>query len=158
MPVPIRSAFLAPPATSGEAERLTREVVRGVRRLFDAMGYGTLTEFRLPLGRRADVVALSEAGEIAICEVKSSRADYRADRKWQDYVPYCEAFYFAVPVGFPMEILPAECGLIVADAYGAAVRRPAPPLSLNPTRKRRLLVRYGHAASARLFRLTDPEL
>lgn len=152
-----RSLFSAPACPVGEAERLTREVVRGVRRMFDAMGHGTLTEFRLPLGRRADVVALSEAGEIAICEVKSSRADYRADRKWQDYVPYCERFYFAVPVGFPLDILPEACGLIVADAYGAAVRRPAPPLALNPARKRRLLVRYGHAASARLFRLTDPE-
>ncbi len=147
-------AGLAPP---GEAERLTREVVRGVRRMFNSMGYGTLTEFRLPLARRADVVALSEAGEIVICEVKSTRADYRADRKWQDYVPYCEGFYFAVPVGFPLDILPPECGLIVADAYGAAVRRPSPALSLHPTRKRHLLVRYGHAASARLFRLTDPE-
>jgi hypothetical protein len=156
-PMPIRSAILPPPGAPSEAERLTRAVVRGVRRMFDAMGYGTLTEFRLPLGRRADVVALSEAGEIVICEVKSSRVDYRADRKWQDYVPYCEGFYFAVPVGFPIEILPEECGLIVADAYGAAVRRASPPLALNPVRKRRLLVRYGHAASARLFRLTDPE-
>jgi hypothetical protein len=140
------------------AEEITRDVVRGVCRMFDALGYGTLTEFRLPLGRRVDVMALGAAGDFAIAEIKSSPADFRADRKWQEYLGFCEAFYFAVPAGFPLALLPDGCGLIVADAFGAAVRRPAPPLALDATRKRRQLLRFAHTAAARLQRLADPRV
>ena len=141
-----------------DLDRVAREVVRGVCRMFDGLACGTLTEFRLPYGRRVDVIALDEAGRFAIAEVKSSPADYRADRKWREYLPFCESFYFAVPVGFPLEILPPDCGLIVADAYGAAIRRESPVFALNPLRKRRQLLRFAHAASAGLHRLTDTRI
>jgi hypothetical protein len=141
---------------ASEADRVTRAVLRGVCRMLGEMGWGALAEFRLPVGRRVDVMALSEAGRFAIIEVKSGAADYRADRKWREYLPFCEAFYFAVPVGFPLELLPAECGLIVADGYGAAIRRDSPAFALDPARKRRQLVRFAHAASARLQRALDP--
>ena len=140
--------------TAPDLESLTRAVVRGTCRMFDAMGYGTLTEFRLPYGRRVDVMALSADGEFPIAEVKSSIADFRADRKWREYLPFCEGFYFAVPVGFPVEILPEECGLIVADAYDAVIRRAAPACVIAPARKRHQLLRFAHAASARLHRQT----
>jgi hypothetical protein len=126
--------------------------------MFDRMGFGTLTEFRLPYGGRVDVIALGGDGGFAIAEVKSSLADFRADRKWQDYLPFCDAFYFAVPPGFPLEILPADCGLIVADAYDGAIRREAPLRAMSPVRKRRQLLRFAHAASGRLHRLTDVRL
>jgi hypothetical protein len=60
--------------------------------------------------------------------VKSSIEDFRADRKWADYGPYCDAFSFAVPPDFPREVLPEDAGLIVADGFGGAVLRPAPLL------------------------------
>ena len=141
---------------AAEAERVAREVIRGVCRMFGGLGYGTLTEFRLKLGRRVDIMALGEAGDFLIVEVKSGAADFRTDRKWREYLAFCEGFYFAVPVGFPLDLIPAECGLIVADGYDAAIRREAPALALDPTRKRRQLLRFAHAASARLQRLTDP--
>ena len=143
-------------AAPEERERLAREVARGVCRMFDEMGCGTLTEFRLPYGRRVDVIALDGAGRFLIAEVKSSLVDFRADRKWREYLPFCEGFFFAVPVGFPVETLPADCGLIVADAFGAAIRREAPALPLHPARKRRQLLRFAHTASARLHRILDP--
>jgi len=142
----------SPPWESGITERLTR----GVCRLLADHGYGTLTEFRLPNGRRVDVIGLSTSGDFAIVEVKSSIEDYRADRKWQEYLPFCERFFFAVPDGFPDRILPEGCGLIVADGFAAVIRRPSPVQRVNGVRKRRQLVRFAIAASLRLQGMVDP--
>src|ERR1700678_598555 len=91
-------------------------VTRGGGRRMAALGYAPLLEVTLPNGRRADIMALGPRGEIAIAEVKSGLNDFRTDRKWGEYLPYCDAFYFAVAPEFPREILPEEPGLIVADS------------------------------------------
>jgi hypothetical protein len=143
---------------SFEIDPVARAVARGTCRMFDARGFGTLTEFRLPYGRRVDVIALGDDGGFAIAEVKSGAADFRADRKWREYLPFCERFYFAVPVEFPLGILPTDCGLIVADAHDAVIRREAPALTMSSQRKRRQLLRFAQTASARLHRLSETRL
>lgn len=144
------------PAPDGGADAATH-VTRGVCRMLAERGYGTLTEFRLSSGRRVDVIGLNEAGEFVIVEVKSTVEDFRGDRKWREYIAFCERFFFAVPDGFPEALLPEDCGLIVADGYDAAIRRPAPELVVNGTRKRRQLVRFALTASARLQRAYEPD-
>ena len=131
----------------------TQLVTRGVCRLFRSLGFGALTEFKLSNGRRVDVIAVDRNGSFVIVEVKSSVADYRADRKWQEYLAFCERFYFAVPADFPIEIMPNECGLIVADPYDAAVRREGTAKTLNRNRKRRQLLQFALTASDRLGKL-----
>ena len=131
----------------------TQLVTRGVCRMFQSLGFGTLTEFKLSNGRRVDVMAIDRNGDFVIVEVKSSVADYRADRKWHEYLAFCERFYFAVPAGFPVEMMPDDCGLIVADPYDAAVRRESMAKKLNANRKRRQLIRFALAASDRLRQL-----
>ena len=42
---------------------------------------------------------------IAIAEVKSGLDDFRTDRKWGEYMPYCDAFFFAVAPEFPRQIV-----------------------------------------------------
>ena len=59
-----------------------------------------------------------------IIEIKSSIADFRADRKWVDYRDFADRFYFAVPKSFPVALIPEHCGLIVADAFAAALIPP----------------------------------
>lgn len=136
---------------------LTSRLTRGVGRAFAALGYAVLTEFRLSSGRRADLICLSMRGEVTIVEVKSSIEDFRADRKWPDYRAWCDSFYFAVPEGFPLDLVPAECGLIVADGFGAAFLRPGPVATLAGARRRALILAIAVAASDRLRRLTDPD-
>jgi len=131
-------------------------VARGVCRLFDAMGHVAIVELPLDSGHRADVVGLDAAGRFTIVEIKSSAEDLRADHKWPAYLEHCDQFYFAVPLGFPVELLPAEHGLIVADRYGAEVVRPPAALALTPARRRRMTLRFARAAAARLRRLEDP--
>jgi hypothetical protein len=131
----------------------TRLLTRGVCRLFQELGFGTLTEFKLTNGRRVDVMAIDRNGEFVIVEVKSSVADFRGDRKWHEYLAFCDRFYFAIPAGFPVDLMPDECGLIVADPYDAAVRRESLTRKLNTSRKRRQLIRFALAASDRLSQI-----
>lgn len=128
-----------------------RTVTRGARRFLRASGFSVLAELPLPNGRRADLVALSADGVIRIVEVKSSLADFRADRKWLDYRSHCDLFYFAVPQELDADPLPSDAGLIVADAYGAALAREAPAHRLAPASRRAMLLRFAAAAAERLY-------
>jgi len=124
-------------------------VTRGAARLMVALGFAPLLEVGLPNGRRADVMALGPKGQIAICEVKSGLDDYRVDRKWGEYLPFCDAFYFAVAPEFPQDVLPEEPGVIVADAFGGAIIRAAPHTPLVGARRKALTIGFARLAAGR---------
>jgi hypothetical protein len=127
----------------------TLTVTRGAARLLVDLGYAPLAEVTLPNGRRADLVALGPKGDVLIVEVKSGLEDFRVDRKWPEYAPYCDAFYFAVSPDFPEGILPDEPGLIVADGFGGAVVREAPVGPLAPARRKALTLAFARLAALR---------
>lgn len=129
--------------------QITSAVTRGAARLFVALGYAPLLEVGLPNGRRADIMALGPRGQIAVAEVKSGLEDFRTDRKWGEYLPYCDAFYFAVAPEFPREILPEQPGLIVADGFDGAVLRDAPAALLAGARRKALTLAFARLAAAR---------
>ena len=135
-----------------------QKLARGVGRLLRDLGYDSLAEFTLRSGRRADLAGIDRKGRIAIIEIKSSTADFRADQKWPEYRDYCDLFYFAVPMDFPVEILPEDAGLILADAYSGDIARPAPanPKPLHASRRREVTLRFARTAAKRLRRLEDP--
>lgn len=145
------------PASSGFGSRpdATVAVTRGTTRLLRDMALACLTEVPLKTGRRVDIMALDKKGQTTVVEVKSSLEDYAADSKWGEYLPYCDRFYFAVPTDFPIEILPDEVGLIVADAYGASIERPAAEGSMNASRRKSLTLRFARLAAERLARSLD---
>ena len=92
-----------------------------------------------------------------VVEIKTTAADYRADCKWSEYRAFCDGFYFAVPLGFPLALLPTDCGLIVADDYGAEVLRRVAPRPMHGSRRRAQTLRLALAAMQRLGRLVDPQ-
>lgn len=132
-------------------------VARGVRRFLAGLGYSSLPELSLASGRRADLVALGDQGEVLIIEIKSSIADFRVDQKWPDYRLHCDRFFFAIPQHVPAEIMPQDAGLIVADAYGAYLMRDAPEHRLPAPTRKAMTLRYARAAAERLHRLFDPD-
>ena len=150
-PAPILTPITAPASSAARLER-------GVTRALHDLGQASLTEFTLRSGRRVDVIGLDPAGRLTIIEIKSSLEDFRADRKWRDYLDYCDRFFFAVTEGFPQEVLPEDCGLMIADGYGAAILREAPLLPLAPARRRAQILRFARAAAQRLNRTADPGL
>jgi hypothetical protein len=132
-------------------------LARGVCRALAQLGYASLVEFPLADGRRADILALGKAGDLVIVEIKTSVADFRADRKWTAYRDFSDRLCFAVPPEFPRALIPNECGLIVADPFGAAILREGGATPLNPAPRRALTLRFARIAAARLRRLLDPE-
>ncbi len=139
-------------APSGAAA-LARSICRGLGRL----GYASLVEFPLANGRRADILALGRSGDLIIAEIKSSVADFRSDRKWGHYREFADRLYFAVPNDFPALLIPEECGLIVADAFDAAVLRHGALTPLAAARRRALTLRFARHAATRLRRQLDPD-
>ncbi len=135
-----------------------QKLARGVGRLLTHLGYDSLTEFTLRSGRRADLAGIDRKGRIAIVEIKCSVVDFRSDQKWPEYLDYCDLFYFAVPLDFPVEILPDEPGIILADAYSGDIARPAPGNSkaLHASRRREVTRRFARAAAKSLRRWEDP--
>ncbi len=100
---------------------------------------------------------LGKGGDLVIVEIKSSVADFRADQKWPAYREFSDRLYFAVASGFPTVLIPEECGLMVADAFGAAVLRDGGTIPLSPGRRRALTLRFARIAAARLRRSLDPD-
>ena len=143
------------PAIFGHPAGLAAELARGVARMLAERGISTLTEMSLRSGRRVDVMGLGRDGRVTVVEIKSSIADFRADRKWPEYLDYCDFFYFAVPEDFPTEILPAEPGLIVADRFDGVVLRPAPEQPMHASRRRNVTLRFARAAADRLLRIGE---
>lgn len=141
-----------------EDERLAHQLALGIVRAFSEMGETALTEVTLANGRRADVLALDGAGRLTIVEIKSSRADFRSDRKWREYLEFCDAFYFAVAEGFPVDLLPGDTGLIIADRWSAHVVREAALEPLSASRRKAMLIRFGMLAGDRLRLHVDPPL
>ena len=128
---------------------VTAAVTRGAVRVFKGLGYVALAEVTLPNARRADLMAISPRGELFIAEVKSSLEDFRVDRKWRDYLDFCDRFAFAVAPEFPQHVLPEEPGLLVCDGFGGALVREPPLSPLTGARRKALTIAFARLAGLR---------
>ena len=67
---------------------------------------------------RADVFAMAMNGFTVIVEAKSSVADYRADKKMEQYRGYCHQLYLALPELVYTKVratIPAGIGVFIMD-------------------------------------------
>jgi hypothetical protein len=126
------------------------EVARGVSRLLIQDGFSPILEFTLANGRRLDVAALGPDGTVVGVEIKVAIGDLKGDRKWPEYLEFCELFYFAIPPEFPDEFVPPGTGLIVADRYDGAIVRPSPVAAIHASRRKAVTLRFAKVAAERL--------
>ena len=126
-------------------------------RLLHDLDYAALAEVTLPNGRRADIVAVGPGCGASLVEIKSCPADLRADRKWTDYLAFCDSFYFAVAPDFPLALLPETEGVILADRFAGAIHRPPRERKLEPARRRSLLLRFARLGAFRIQAISDPD-
>lgn len=142
----------------GPQSQAAREICRGVVRVLAAHGLAAVSELPLPNGRRADVVGLGGDGAIWIVEIKSCLEDFRSDHKWMEYRDYADRLLFAVMPGFPVDILPGDAGLIVADRYGGEIMRQMPAVRIAAHVRRAMTLRFARASASRLSMQLDPTL
>jgi hypothetical protein len=145
------------PLTDGRQSERARDISRGAQRALAMLGFRAIPELSLADGRRADLFAVDVAGVIWIIEIKSSIEDFRADSKWPDYRAWCDKLLFAVAPDFPIEVLPQDTGLILADRYGGEIVREAPEHRLTGARRKAIMLRFARVAAGRLMTLADPE-
>ncbi len=139
-----------------DAAARTRAIHRAAARFCRARGWAPLAEVALPNGRRADILALLPDRGFVCIEVKSGRADYESDRKWEEYREYCDRLFFAVDADFPRGLIPGTTGLIVAADGEAVELRAAPEHRLATARRHALLAAFAGLAAGRLNALLDP--
>jgi hypothetical protein len=133
-------------------------LARGVCRHLASHGFATLEEFTPERGKRLDVMAMGPKGEFWIVECKSSRADYTSDGKWNGYLDWGDRYFWAVDAEFPVELLPEDTGLIVADAWDAEILRMGPETKLAGARRKAVTQRFARCAAQRLQVMRDPGL
>ena len=147
-----------PEDRSTEAIRPGQLLARGVCRHLRAHDFVSVEELVPTRGLRVDVMALGPKSEIWVIECKSSRADFMADGKWQGYLEWCDRFFWAVDEDFPTDLLPAETGLIVADAYDAEILRMGPETKLAGARRKAVVQKFARHAALRWQAARDPGL
>ncbi len=140
----------APDLTPGQ------RLARGVCRHLLQHGFATVEELVPAPGLRVDVMALGPKGEVWIVECKSGRADFTSDRKWQNYLEWSDRFFWAVEADFPVDLLPPDTGLILADGYGGEIVRMAPETPLAGARRKVTVQKFARHAAMRLQAARDP--
>ena len=151
------SSLAASLPVDGRQSPTALKIARGATRLLHSFGFSVVNELPLASGRRADLVALGADGEIWIVEIKSSVADFRADQKWMNYRAHCDRLFFATTLEVPCDIFPPDTGLMVADAYGAAIHCEAPEHRLHASTRKSMILAFARAAALRLSALADPD-
>src|ERR1700683_2741017 len=149
MESPARTVTPAPAPDRRQSETALA-IARGTARMLRSLGFSCISELPLPSGRRADLVALNERGEIWIVEIKSSVEDFRADQKWPDYRAHCDRLFFATAGHVPLAIFPPDAGLILADNYGAELIRDAPQHRLHAATRKSVTLAFARVAARRL--------
>ncbi len=160
-----RAAVLPQDALSAEALSRPRAepqpgqiLARGVCRHLLSLGFVSVVEFVPAPGLRVDVMALGPKGELWVIECKSSRADFTSDRKWQGYLEFCDRFFWAVDDGFPLELLPADTGVIIADGYDAEITVMPPEAKLVAARRKAMMQKFARHAALRWHKARDPAI
>jgi len=82
----------------GDRKTITRALTKAGVGYWVKKGFGVTPEIGvLPWGRRrADLLAVNQKGVLVVCEVKSGLSDFRADKKYEQYLPHCNKMYFIV--------------------------------------------------------------
>ena len=133
-------------------------IARGVMRHFAQIGLSSLSEFSPTRGLRVDIITLGISDEIWITECKSGQNDFKSDKKWQNYLDWCDRYFWAVDANFPISILPSDTGIIIADAYDASILRGSPLNKLSAARRKKITKSVARSACNRLLLHTDPKI
>lgn len=100
--------------TAEELKRLCRYY--GISNTADSLW---MFEYDLGNGRRLDVLTVDiQSLWVRGYEVKTSRADFISDKKWRDYLPFVNEFFFCAPPGtITKDELPPEVGLLEGEVH-----------------------------------------
>ena len=141
-----------------ETSKNFNTIARGVMRHFSKVGLSSLCEFSPTRGLRVDIITFGMSDEIWIVECKSGQNDFKSDKKWKNYLDWCDRYFWAVDANFPIGILPSDTGVIIADSYDASILRDSPLNKLSAARRKKIMNSVARSACNRLLLHTDPKI
>lgn len=131
----------------------TQKLTRAVIGWLVKKGYSCHNEIGvMPWGRRrADVLGMNLKRDLILVEVKQSWQDLKHDEKFDQYLPFCNQMYVALPYDMwddreheIKEYVDARFGLVVLEENGLArVYRAAPRRDIKGSNKRDIIVRLA---------------
>ena len=77
-------------------------------------------------------------------------------REWPNCLSWSDRFCGAVGADFPVDLLPPDTGLILADGYGGEIVRMAPETPLAGARRKVTVQKFARHAAMRLQAARDP--
>ena len=125
-------------------------------RFLSAKGYRVLSEFALPNKKRVDIIGINLKKEIVIVEVKSNKNGIKLDKKWKNYLNYCNYFYFACSEKLNLNFS-ENIGIIRNNCNKIEITKEPKYKKLPENKKNKLIFKISLSAISKFHRLIDPE-
>ena len=137
-------------------DKLSRKIMLNTMRFLSTKGYKVLTEFALPNKKRVDIIGINLKKEIVIVEVKSNKNGVKLDKKWKNYLNYCNYFYFACSEKINFN-LSKDIGIIQNNSNKTQITKEPKYKKLPENKKNKLIFKIALSAASKFHRLIDPE-
>lgn len=104
---------------------------------------------------RADLIASNMGAYVVVVEVKSSVADFRSDKKWHTYIPFCNKLYFALGPDVYEKVkdkIPKGVGIfLVYESGHAKIKQRAKHREIDPAIRLNIMTRLAYRGSDTLY-------
>ena len=138
-------------------DQSSREILQKTMQFLYSKGYKVLSEFALPNKKRVDIIAINSKKKIIIVEVKSNKKDFKLDKKWKNYLNYCNYFFFASNEKFINFKFKSEVGLIEKKGNCIKITKKPKYNLISDRKKNSLIFKMALSAASKFHRLIDPE-
>ena len=138
-------------------DKLSRKILQNTMRFLSEKGYRVLSEFALPNKKRVDIIGINLKKEIVIVEVKSNKNGIKLDKKWKNYLNYCNYFYFACNGKLKDLNFSKNIGLIQSSSNNIKITKKSKYKKLSENKKNKLIFKIALSATSKFHRLIDPE-
>jgi len=127
---------------------------------YNIEGEDPIGEMDFPKRSYFDLLSLDKNGNIISIEIKSSEADFMADKKWDKYLEYCNQFYFAFPLGFPDRLIPSNesIGILRVSGDKVEVVRNPKQRKIKSENRAEVLYRAHMKSMSRLCRFIELDI
>ena len=137
-------------------DKFSRKIIQETLRFLSNKGYKTITEFALPNKKRVDIIGINLKKEIVIVEVKSNKSEIKLDKKWKNYLNYCNYFFFACSEKINFKFS-ENIGIIQNNSNKIEITKEPKYKKLPENKKNKLIFTISLSAISKFHRLIDPE-
>ena len=138
-------------------DKLSRKILQKTMQFLSLKGYKVLSEFALPNKKRVDIIGINLKKKIIIVEVKSNKNGIKIDKKWKNYLNFCNYFYFASNDKLKDLNFTKNVGFIQNNSNDIKIIKKPKYKKFPEKIKNKLIFTIALSAASKFHRLIDPE-